>query len=377
MNSLANFSMNPVFRYIFILLIPLLWSCDGEQAGQNNSDLPSASTVENEILVVMDSAQWKGPLGEQLREIYTSSIPGLPQQEPAFNLRFISPRHFQGFLKLYPNIILVTTLNDDSRDSRIMRTYFTDNSLEQIRENRDMFMFARENVFARGQEVLHLFSMTEEELLEKLEEKEEALRKYFLDIERQRLSKKLFTGLPNENLTEYLQKKYGFRLIFPIGYEVAIEKDQFVWVRFLDKEIDRSVWVAYKEYEDADVFQKENLIELRNELARPYIWGSDSTTYMKTVTEDVPVVTREVNFNGNYAVEMRGLWRLNGVVMGGPFISYTFVDEATNRLYYIEGFTYAPSTDKREPIRELEAILHTFKSTAPAGEANAEEPAAK
>lgn len=372
MKSPERFSMHFSFRYFFILLISFLWACDGEQKAQDNSNLPSASTVENEILVVMDSTQWEGALGEQLREVYSSPIPGLPQQEPAFNLRYISPRHFQGFLKLYPNIILVNTLDDDSKDSRILRTYFTDNSLEKIRENRDMFMYARENVFARGQEVLHLFSMTENELLEKLKEKEEALRGYFLDIERQRLSKKIFTGLPNENLTEYLKKKYGFRLIFPVGYEVAVEKEDFVWIRFLDAEIDRSIWVAYKEYEDESVFQEENLIELRNTLARPYIWGSDSSTYMKTATEDVPVVTREVNFNGNYAVEMRGLWRLNNVVMGGPFISYTFVDEATNRLYYIEGFTYAPGTDKREPVRQLEAILHTFRSTA-ATEENAAE----
>jgi hypothetical protein len=355
--------MKKIRIYLFPLLLVLSWACDNKEMVQNDTDLPRVSTVPNEILVVMDSAQWQGTLGDKLREVYAAPIPALPQEEAAFNVRYISPRYFKGFLKLYPNIVFVTTLDDRSKDSRVMRTYFTDNSLEQIRENEDLFMFARENEFARGQQVLHLFSQTEEALLQKLEQNKEKLYQYFLGFERDRLSQKLFSGLPGRELTNYVQERHGFRLHFPVGYEVAIEKENFIWLRLLDQEIDKSIWIGYQQYDDENVFTKENILKLRGSFAKSYIWGSDSTTYMRT-EQDVPVITREINFNGNYAVEMRGLWRLNEMVMGGPFISYTFVDEATNRLYYIEGFVYAPGEDKREPIREVEAILHTFKSTA-------------
>ena len=60
---------------------------------------------------------------------------------------------------------------------------------------------------------------------------------------------------------------------------------------------------------------------------------------------------------------MRGLWKTNNLTMGGPFLSYTFVDEGTGMLYYIEGFTYSPSKKQREIMRELEVILHTFKTS--------------
>ncbi len=355
--------MKKICLYLFPLLLAASWACDSKEGVQNVTDLPRVSTVPNEILVVMDSAQWQGTLGEQLRKIYAAPIPALPQEEAAFNVRYVSPRHFKGFMKLYPNIIFVTTLDDRSRDSRVMRTYFTENSLEQIRENKDIFMFARENEFARGQQVLHLFSQTEESLMQKLEQNKEKLYQYFLEFERDRLSQKLFSGLPGKELTNYVQKRHGFRLHFPAGYEVAIEKEDFIWLRMLDPDIDKSIWVGYQQYDDENVFTAENILKLRSQFGKKYIWGSDSTTYMKTEL-NVPVETREVNFNGHYAIEMRGLWRLNEMVMGGPFISYTFVDEATNRLYYIEGFVYAAGEDKREPIRELEAILHTFKSTA-------------
>jgi hypothetical protein len=47
--------------------------------------------------------------------------------------------------------------------------------------------------------------------------------------------------------------------------------------------------------------------------------------------------------------------------MGGGFLSYTFVDEELGRLYYIEGFIYCPGKKKRAYIREIEAILKTFR----------------
>jgi hypothetical protein len=60
---------------------------------------------------------------------------------------------------------------------------------------------------------------------------------------------------------------------------------------------------------------------------------------------------------------MRGLWRTNNLTMGGPFLSYALVDEAEGMLYYIEGFTFSPSRNQREIMRELETILHTFRTS--------------
>jgi hypothetical protein len=60
-------------------------------------------------------------------------------------------------------------------------------------------------------------------------------------------------------------------------------------------------------------------------------------------------------------MELRGLWRTNNRTMGGPFICYAVASPETGRIYYLEGFCYSPGKDQRETIRELEAILSTFK----------------
>ena len=50
--------------------------------------------------------------------------------------------------------------------------------------------------------------------------------------------------------------------------------------------------------------------------------------------------------------------------MGGPYVGYALVDQPKGRLYYIEGFAFAPGKDKREIMRELDTILSTFKTSA-------------
>ena len=58
---------------------------------------------------------------------------------------------------------------------------------------------------------------------------------------------------------------------------------------------------------------------------------------------------------------MRGLWRVVGDMMGGPFVSHIRLDEENNRVVVAEGFVYAPETNKGNFIRRIEAALFTLK----------------
>ncbi|MCB0408861.1 MAG: DUF4837 family protein [Flavobacteriales bacterium] len=57
------------------------------------------------------------------------------------------------------------------------------------------------------------------------------------------------------------------------------------------------------------------------------------------------------------------MWYVKGDFMGGPFINYTFVDEKRNKVISIDGYVYAPRFDKREYLRELEALIRSIKLT--------------
>jgi hypothetical protein len=47
--------------------------------------------------------------------------------------------------------------------------------------------------------------------------------------------------------------------------------------------------------------------------------------------------------------------------MAGPFLNYAIKDTENNRYLVIEGFTYAPSAEKRNHQFELESILKSAK----------------
>ena len=81
------------------------------------------------------------------------------------------------------------------------------------------------------------------------------------------------------------------------------------------------------------------------------------------VDKEVPTVVKEVNFNDNYAREVRGLWNVAGDFMGGPYLSYTILDIERQRVVCAEAYVYAPKYNKRNYLRQLEAILLTLKFT--------------
>ena len=80
-----------------------------------------------------------------------------------------------------------------------------------------------------------------------------------------------------------------------------------------------------------------------------------------SIESEAPVYFREYTKDNRYYAELRGLWKLENGFMGGPFISITTLDESRNRVVTAEGFVFAPGKAKRNYLRELEAILQTFK----------------
>ena len=138
-------------------------------------------------------------------------------------------------------------------------------------------------------------------------------------------------------------------------------------MRKIEREIDKSLVIWREPYYSLGQFEQDTIIWRRDKMCKRYLYedkDADPESYLVTETEIpyIPVQSRQVNLNGQYAVETRGIWRTNTRSMGGPFIGITLVDESTNYLYYIEGFVFSPGKPQRETIRELETILYTLKT---------------
>lgn len=350
-------------RYLlFLFSVVYFSSCDLEKTASLKENLPRANGKAGQIIIVMDSAQWEGKVGDQVRDIFHMRIPYLPRVESIFNLSHIDPLDFQSLMKRQKNLIFVTDLSDKSRGNRKLKSYFTSESLKMIEENPSLFMYAKQDEFARGQEVLHLFGENEAILIENLKNNKEKLQKHFEKIEGKREYQALYTANEKKGISKLIKDKLGCDLKIPNGYDLALQDDDFMWLRQFSPDVDKSIFVSWVDYKSEDLFSLDSMLQLRTKVSKPYILykPEDKESYMLTETANFNVFRNEINFKGKYAVELRGLWRVNKYYMGGPFLSYAMVDETSNRLYYIEAFLYCPGKEQRDHMRELETILKTF-----------------
>ncbi len=349
-------------KYIPTILLSLfIILCSACAGGESNSSLlPQAKGAEGELVLVMDSLQVDTRIGEELKSIFLSYIPGLPQNEPYFTVRRVDPFALNNILRSAKNMVFVTTFDNNSRSGRKLQSFFTGNSVERLQENPDLFMYYKQDEFAKGQEVLHLFGLSTDSLASKMAENRERIRSHFHEIEVQRVANKLFSAKTETGISNVMLEQHQCTMKIPFGYEISKNEPNLMWIRQLDPEVDKSLIIAYKDYVSEDAFSAESIQGYRDQLTKKYI-ADDSTVHM-TTEKLVPLHTKTVNLNGKYATEARGLWKLTSNTMGGAFLSYTFVDEELGRLYYIEGFIYCPGKKKRPYIREMEAILKTFQT---------------
>ncbi|PSQ65454.1 MAG: DUF4837 domain-containing protein, partial [Bacteroidetes bacterium QH_2_64_74] len=47
---------------------------------------------------------------------------------------------------------------------------------------------------------------------------------------------------------------------------------------------------------------------------------------------------------------------------GGPFVTYTFYDRSTDRVYMLDGSVFAPDYDKLDLLRQMEVMARTFRT---------------
>ncbi len=350
-------------RIILIVLgVFLLVNCSSDP-----KNMPPASGMPGDMFLIMDSLQWRGPLGATLDSVLNADMPGLPRKESIFKMRWINPRKLNFVLKQSRNLIFVMTLDQHTAGSQLVRKLFTPASIEKIKTNPTQYITTTQNVFAKGQEVMYLYSNDEKTLIKNIRLNANRLVDFFDEKEKDRMTQSLFKAGQVKGVGEALIKDFQCYMKVPFGYKLAEKNADFAWVRQINPRDDKDIFIARKKYVSPDDFSLANLIRFRDDVCRSHLFEDPekSDTYLLTETSIpfIPVTADTINFNGHFAIQLRGLWRTHSFGMGGPFLGFALVDEATQQFYYIEGFTFSPGKNQREIMRELETILYTFKTS--------------
>jgi hypothetical protein len=311
------------------------------------STLPGSGGKTLEILVVLDKSDFESAVGDTLRAFFMRPNLALNQAEPLFSLANISWTMFEktDMFRRMRSIIVINFTSEQSSEPQ-----------HEVQARQSQFS-VRQDVYANNQIVFRFNVPNKEEFFTLFRDKRDLMEKAFYSRERIRIVR-TFRMTENVAISERLIKTFGFRLIAPEGFRILTSTPNFVSINKETKHYGQNMMIYTYPY-TANSFKQSDIIRVRNEIAQHHISGPLEGSFMTTETQ-LPPISTEVNLNGRYAIETRGLWKLVGDFMGGPFVNYVFLDEETNQMVMIDGFLYAPQRDKRDLLIQLEAIAYSI-----------------
>lgn len=330
----------PKFLLLPALFVLVFSACDRPTAGEGEAEapparrtLPASNGGILDLMVIADEALWAQGPGENFRAYFTEMLYGLPQPEPRFTVRQVAPADF----------------NDLLQRSRYLVLFSLGDTLQFQQE------YER---WAQEQWVFFLSAPTAAELSALVRQKREAIAAQIREAEDRRMQKRRRKLLHSE-LPAALSDR-GLYLGIPKDYELSVEKEDFVLYWKRTNRADLGIMVHIRPLPDDQSIIGQEIVPLRDSLTRLYVPGAREGSYM--VTEDlIKPDQRATELAGSFAMESRGLWRTEGDLMGGPFVSYTVYDEKGQQAIYLDAFVLAPNQKKRNRLFELESILRSLR----------------
>ena len=197
-------------NFLLVVIVSIAFISCSDKKGNN---LPAAAGVSGDMYLVMDSVQWKGPLGKLLDSTFNAEMRGLPRTEYIYNMHWIDPRKLNFILKQRRNLIFATTLDKKSYGAGIVKKIFTADFVEKIKSDPTLYVTTSKNVFARGQEVMYLYGNNEKELMFNIRKNRQQLIDYFDKTERERLVKSLLKSDWQKGVSEWMKKNMFFPIV--------------------------------------------------------------------------------------------------------------------------------------------------------------------
>ena len=296
-----------------------------------NNYKPKSSGNIHTISVVIDRDLWKGNVGDELRNVFSSEFEGLPQQEPMFSLIHIPTKVFSGFTREGRNIIQVSRNNIDST-------------------------FIVKNKYASPQIVLTINGKTNKEIIKQLKKISSKAKLVFVNNEIKEKQKRIKKSVLKTD--EF--KSLGIDLTLPSAYRLFKKENQNkLWFQRETKKGSVNI-ITYTLPLSIGETDLNKVITIRDSIGKEFVPGRNEGSYIVTEKAYKPFFykTKLRSFN---AYETKGTWEVVNDYMAGPFLNYFIEDLKNNRILVVEGFVFSPSDRKREYMVEIAAIIKSLR----------------
>ena len=331
--------MNRIFLLPFLAIsFLILPSCGSDEANEDGKKkdtriLPPSSGTHSELLLVMPDELWLGPAGEAFREIYLADQDGLPQAEPYFDASRVEPKDVNKILQKAKNILW-------------------------IEKSDTSFVKLTKDLWARPQHLIRITAPSDKDIAAEIRGSAKQVIQSFKDHDmaliQDRLKRSAY-AYTHENLKDMGIK----RMLLHKGFDPTLNREGLkIFATKTVKTIQYMI-VSSRPMNEGLV-SVDDIIAHRDSIGKHYFEGSFEGSYMTTETL-IPPSIANAEISGMFALETRGLWRMEGDFMGGPFLSYSIYDEKNNRILTVEALLYGPQAKKRNVVLEMEAMMKSIK----------------
>ena len=329
-----------MLRRLFVASISLSLFIIGCSDESSKRSLPSSTGKSGELIIVVDTAYMHNKTGKALEQVFMEELYGVPRSEPLFNVVTVPPKGFTSMLKIVRNVL---QLDINSA-----------NKTEIIVQN---------DVFANDQLIITISAKNDQSAANIISKNKDKLQQLFDQEELKRTKSRLILNT-NKDKQDSLLMKHGYTVAFPKEYFLSMDSTDFFFLRknkvVGDHQILQGLMIYSYPYTDDSSFVSERIVNkmegfISNIKAQP-------KGFMQ-VERQYPILSEEVNFNDAYSVQLSGLWRMEGIFMGGSFFNYTVVSADQTKLIGVYGFVYAPKFNHREYLRELKALSYTLSQS--------------
>ncbi len=318
-----------------LLLLISLSACDALRSAATHKVTSQGSAYE--LVVICNQPEWDSQLGDTLRSVLSGYIPYLNQEESYFDVLRVTNNSYSGLIARHRNILEVNIQPSISEPS----------------------IAVRYDLEAAPQIVMTLQAPNVESATEYVSEHRESLIRGFQIAERDRAIE--FADLYGAtHIEKVIKEKFDVEMNIPTGYNIRQDSEDMLWMSFEHPIASQGVVVySYPAEFGMSALSEESLVEARNRFTSR-IPGPSDGSYMTTFTE-VPQLYKPIRIEGRLWIEMRGWWDVVNDFMGGPYVSYSTIDEQTSRVFTVDCYVYSPKYGKRNYLHAVESLVYGVK----------------
>lgn len=327
--------MNSKLTFLFLVIASAVFfqSCtnSGEVIHKNITGAAS------ELVVVISKDAWGGASGELIRKSLAQPHVGLPQEEPLFDVIDVPHQAFTEIFKTTRNIVQ-TRISGNVKNEGVS---------------------FRDDVWAYPQATVTIQAKSAAKFEELYKANEEKILSYLLAAEKERLTmgyKKFY----EKGVYNVLNEDLGITMKVSPGFRISERGEDFIWLVYDTPKIQQGIIIYTLPYNSDSIFTVKELVSARNQVLKANVPGPTEGSYM-TTERRFQQVQNIFEHNNNYSSGMRGLWKVQNDFMGGPYIALAELDATNQRVVVAFGYVYAPSKDKRNLLRQVEAMIYSMK----------------